>query len=130
MQNAIDLDQKEFEKQLAVGTPQSWNAAMEIYTKGAFSDPIAELNLTQPLANPLSVGDGILGFSTGEASEVKAAVIENYPKGTTIIRVAYDVNQIQENFVGCQVGANPNPKTDGCKRSFSSLFVQLIRLPF
>jgi hypothetical protein len=88
---------------------------MAVYKNGAHSDPVAEITFSDPLSKPIVVGDVVLGVTTGGVNQVKGTVVENYPKDSTVVRVEYDVNQIQESFVGCHVGANPNPQTEGCK---------------
>ena len=54
------------------------------------------------------------GYAPGMVDEVKGSLLGHYPAGTQTIRVKYHVNDVQSNFVGCQVGANPNPNTVGC----------------
>jgi hypothetical protein len=100
----------------------SFNAAFVVYDRGAFSDPIAELKLGVPLSNPLSEGDKVLGYSMGGVNAVNGYAIDNFPKGSTAIEVAYEISPIQANYVGCQVGGNPNPKTEGCKLVALSYF--------
>ena len=110
-------------QQLAVGTTQSYNKALDIYSRGAFSDSIAVLTLGAPTTSDLSVSTEVIGFATGMVDEVKGTLLDNYPTGTKIIRVKYHVNQVQSNFVGCQVGANPDPKTVGCFAESGELVV-------
>jgi hypothetical protein len=101
--------------QLSLGTSSGLETAMRIYNEGAFSEPIAILNLTTPLTSALSIGDEAIGTSEDGALEVKGRIIESYPKGSREIRVKYDTNEVQSSYVGCQVAANPNPKLEGCK---------------
>lgn len=122
-QNAIDLDQEEFIAQLSLGTDSGFDSAMQIYSKGAFSEPVAYLNLTSPLAATLTVGDRVIGTSQGATTEVRGSIVANYPKGTSTIVVKYDVNEIQSSYVSCQVAANPNPKYDGCFASDGLLVI-------
>ena len=95
---------------------------MRIYNEGAFSDPIALLNLTAPLPDVLSMGDEVIGTSENGARAVFGHIIDTYAKGTTRIRVKYDANEIQPSYVGCQVAANPNPNLEGCKFMFLGYF--------
>lgn len=95
---------------------------MRIYKEGAFSEPVAVLNLTTPLNDILSIGDEVIGVSQGGVREVKGHIFANYPKGTRKIMVRYDQNEMQSSYVGCQVAANPNPVLDGCKFLMSCLF--------
>ena len=114
-QNAIDLDQKEFIAQLSLGTDIGFDTAMQIYSKGAFSEPVAYLNLTSPLTTTLASGDYVIGTSEDASTEVRGTIFANYPRGTRTIMVYYNENEIQSSYVSCQVAANPNPKFDGCK---------------
>jgi hypothetical protein len=113
-QNALDLDQAELEKQLAGATDDSFAIAKSIYTDGAFSKSIATVKLSTVLTQPLNKGAPLVGKTkTGE--DVNGKFLKNYPVDATVIDVQYETNQIQSSYVGCQVGANPDPFTDGCK---------------
>ena len=125
IQNALDLDIRIIKQQLAVGTPTSFNVAYAVYDKGAFCDPIAKIQLGAPLPKPLSQGDTIAGFSTGGVNEVHATLIDNTAKGETEIHVAYEINQMQSNYVGCQVGGNPNPRTERCTFFFFQIYIYM-----
>ena len=101
--------------QLATGTISGFETAMRIYSEGAFSQPYAVLTLDAPLDDTLEIDDVVVGTSQDGLREVRGRIIDNYPKGSQSIRVMYDINEVQESYVGCQVAANPNPKLDGCK---------------
>ena len=109
------------------------DGAMDVYEQGAFSDPIAELTLTSPRPQ-LESDTKVTGLSNSKNFEVTGEIIENYPPELeeSKIFVSYDTIEIQKNYVGCQVGANPNPNTDGCKsvqrwiRSYSLPFSDLL----
>jgi len=120
-QNALDLDQQAFLQNLELGTLEGYEQAMKIYTQGAFSEPLAYLNLTTPLHSALAIGDEVIGTSQGFTSEVKGFLVDNYPKGTQLIRVKYKTNDVQSSYVGCLVAANPTPKLAGCKCILSSI---------
>ena len=106
-QNAIDLDLREMERQLQLGSIQGYNAAMDIYSKGAYSAPIAKLKV-DPLQRPLTFGDVVSGLSSTLEEEVKLTVVSNYPSGRDAILVKYS------NTTTCIVGGLPDPVTDGC----------------
>lgn len=124
-QNAIDLDQLEFSKFVALGTLEGYEQAMRIYSEGAFSEPIAFLTLTTPLREALAIGDVVIGTSQDSSREVKGHIVNNYPRGTSTIRVIYETNEVQSDYTSCLVAANPNPKLDGCKYSCSIVYTCL-----
>lgn len=101
--------------QLTLGTDSGYETAMRIYSEGAFTEPIAHINLTSPLIDTLIIGDKVIGSSEDVSREIRGSIIDNYPKGSRTIRVKYDPNEMQSSFVGCQVAANPQPKLEGCK---------------
>jgi hypothetical protein len=110
------LDQDEIERQLAIGTNQAYSIAKDVYENGAFSKSVALVTLTEPLTAPIAKGASVIGQSGADgAGEVKGTVFDDYPANTSVIQVQYDVNAVQSSYVGCQVGANPNPNTLGCK---------------
>jgi hypothetical protein len=98
------------------------NYAYKVYENGAFSEPIAKITLGVPLSKPLSEGDEVIGYSTGGSNEVKGKLIDNFAKDSPEIQVVYDTNEVQATYVGCQVGGNPKPKTEGCKFVVLSYF--------
>jgi hypothetical protein len=66
-----------------------------------------------PLSNSLSEGETVIGFSTeGRLEEMKGYVMNNNPEGSTVIQVAYHINAIQANYVGCQVHLRKERKFD------------------
>jgi hypothetical protein len=101
------------EKQLALGTSQSFATAKEIYENGAFSKSVARVTLTTALAGPLNESAVVSG-KTEAGDEVVGKLLDNYPTGTTAIEIQYQTNSVQSSYVGCQVGASPNPFTEGC----------------
>jgi hypothetical protein len=102
------------EKQLALATSESYAKAKAIYTDGAFSKSVARVTLTSALASPLNGGTAVTG-KTEDGVEVAGKLLDDYPTDTTVLEIQYQTNAIQNNYVGCQVGANPNPFTEGCK---------------
>jgi hypothetical protein len=121
-QNALDLDQAELEKQLALGTDETFATAKSIYTDGAFSKSFATVTLATALSQPLNKGAQVIGKSaTGD--EVNGKLLKDYPVDSTVIDVQYETNSFQNSYVGCQVGANPSPITDRCKYTFSPVAI-------
>lgn len=118
MQAAIDLDQQAIEAQLAAGTDEGKANARSIYTQGAFSKSYAEIVLDTPLANTLSKGVEVVGASA-DGTEIRGAVLDEAVSGDKIVRVQYSTSGVQESYVGCQVGGNPDPVLDGCKFEFA-----------
>lgn len=110
---AIDLDQQAIEAQLAAGTDEGMANAMKIYSEGAFSKSYAEVTLDAALASSLPKGAEVQGTNTN-GDEIRGATLDEADAGDKIIRVQYSVTGVQESYVGCQVGGNPDPVLDGC----------------
>jgi hypothetical protein len=113
-QNALDLDQAELEQQLARGTDGSFATAKSIYTDGAFSKSFATVKLSTALSQPLTKGTQVIG-KTETGDDVNGKLLKDFPIDSIAIDVQYETNSVQRSYVGCQVGANPSPFTDGCK---------------
>ncbi|KAG7372236.1 low iron-inducible periplasmic protein [Nitzschia inconspicua] len=111
--NAIDLDQQAIEIQLAIGTSESFNNALKIYTDGAFSKSVAKVQLSTPLTSSVAEGDQITGLNV-DGAEVVGKAYADYSIGADVIEIQYRTLDLQSNYVGCQVGANPTPNTVGC----------------
>lgn len=110
---AIDLDQQALESQLAAGTDEGMANALRIYTEGAFSKSYAEVTLATPLASALPKGTDVKGTNTA-GDEIRGTLMYEAEAGDAIIRVQYTVTGVQESYVGCQVGGNPDPRVEGC----------------
>jgi len=110
---AIDLDQAAIYKQLAVGTPNSFQNAQKIYNNGGNSKSYAEVTLTVPLTAKLLKGDKIVGKSA-EGIDVGGKAYMDYDSGESLIKVQYTTTDIQERYVQCQVGALMEPNMKGC----------------
>jgi hypothetical protein len=54
---------------------------------------------------------------------VRGTLFETAFKGETVLRVQYETSSVQINYVGCQVGANPSPNTDGCESAMAVITV-------
>jgi hypothetical protein len=119
-QAAIDNDLHFIKRQLGVGTSTSWRTAERIYQEGAFSNSVAELNLDKKLTQDIPSGTEVIGAGAQEGfySLVKGAFYKKAKAGESVVLIKYDVNEVQENYVNCQVGANPNPNTAGCKYDY------------
>ena len=107
----IDLDQRDMEQQLALGSNDGYDSAIKIYQKGAHCASYSLLKI-EPLEAVLTVGDQVTGIAQ-DGSTVKATVAENYPRGTVEIEVVYNLDETTTSF--CHVGGSPRPITDGCK---------------
>lgn len=101
------------ETQLALATSESFANAKDIYINGAHSRSLATITLGSALSGPVKADTPVTGKST-LGKEVKGVIYEDYPAGTSVIQIQYEVNTIQSTWVGCRVGANPEPFTDGC----------------
>lgn len=112
-QNKIDLDQRDIEQQLAMGSNDGYDSAIKIYKKGAHCASYSLLKV-QPLQAVLTAGDQVTGIGQ-DGTIVIATVAEHYPKGTELIEVSYQVDEKTTSL--CHVGGNPRPITDGCKNN-------------
>jgi hypothetical protein len=113
VQNAIDLDQEAMEVLLATATKESYEQALAVYTKGGFSKSVAQVTLSSPLKSRVPASTKVSGV-TADGDEVAGVTYEEYSSGATAIEFEYQTSDIQATYVGCQVGGNPNPFTDGC----------------
>jgi hypothetical protein len=113
-QAAIDLDVHVIKEQLAIGTSTSYLTAEKVYREGAHSKSAAKLDLDDPLDQDLPQGAAVIGIAKKDDMQVKGTLMFEAAKGTTSLFVQYSVNEIQANYVQCQVGANPSPNTQGC----------------
>ena len=115
---AIELDQMALEDILVINTFDAMQESLSIYINGAHSQSYAILSLAQPLDPSLDVtlqaGTLVVGPSVS-GNPVRGYLLNSVTAGATQILVAYKTNDNQANYVGCQVGANPNPNTNGCK---------------
>lgn len=98
---------------LATPSSASFEAAKKVYTQGGFSKSVAEVTLSTSLTSNVSKGTQITGVNA-DGTEVVGKALADYAAGNNQISVQYQTLDIQSNYVGCQVGANPNPNTEGC----------------
>lgn len=116
LQNAIDLDQKEMEKQLALETSDSFALAKNIYENGAHSKSIAEVTIAEGAPAAIPAGAAVVGKTTS-GQEVRGEALEAAASGASVLRIQYDTSTIQEAYVDCQVGAlEKDGNTNGCKK--------------
>lgn len=127
--NAIDLDQAEIQRLLASGTNQDYLQAQMIYKEGAFSKSVATVTLDAVLTAPISKGAAITGDAM-DGTKVEGTVFAAAKAGDQDLRIQYNVSPVQSSYVGCQVGANPNPVTDGCFLKTGSLVIGGFATPF
>jgi len=115
--NAIDLDQKSIETQLALQTEESFDKAEEIYNNGGHSKSYAKILLTEPtgLRLPLAKGTPVSGTTTSGES-VTGKLYSDAEAGDRTIKIQYKTLDVQEMYVGCQVGSLPPNEhvTFGC----------------
>merc|ERR1711935_1223249 len=111
--NAIDLDQEAMEAQLALANDDAYTVAKAIYEEGAFSKSVATVTLSAPLAADVTKGTAFEGVNAA-GDTVLGKAYEDNAAGATSVIIQYKTTDSQKNYVGCQVGANPNPVTDGC----------------
>ncbi len=108
--------------QLALGNEQSFAAALAIYQEGAFSKNVAAVTLSTPLPVNAEKGTVITGLDS-DGGTISGKAYEDNAAGATSILVQYQTSDSQKTYVGCQVGANPNPRLDGCFASTGSLTI-------
>jgi hypothetical protein len=110
------------ERQLALGTSQSFAKAREIYEKGAHSKSIATVTLTQDPVGPINEGTEVSG-TTQSGAQVTGKVYAGVSSGQRSVQIQYDTISIQNEYVGCRVGANPEPMTTGCFGPSGSIII-------
>jgi len=120
--NAIDLDQKSIETQLAAGTLDSYVRAEEIYNEGGHSKSYASIKLDSGLSKALSKGAQITAVSVS-GENIVGKSYSAYEAGSTNIKFQYATTDIQATHVGCLVGALPSNehRTDGCLEEAGSI---------
>jgi len=112
---SLDLDLIAIGQHLARNSHDGFKDALDIYSYGANSKPFAVLELDVSLAFDIAQGKGVFGSSNNEnGMMLRGTVMETVPRGDKYLRVLYDVDHLQANFVSCRVGSNPEPMTIGC----------------
>jgi hypothetical protein len=113
-QNAIDRDLHLIKTWLFRGY-ESYDAAENVYREGAHSKSVAKLKLKTPLDTEIPKGSEVVGLITTGDAQVKGRLLDTAKPDHTVVLVQYDVNEIQDNYVNCQVGGSPAPNTVGCE---------------
>lgn len=107
--NAIDLDQKYLELQLAKG---SFAKAQAIYEEGGNSKSFAEITPSTSLTTIITKGSVVRGTAV-DGSVVTGTVYKDSTLET--IKVQYDTSDDQTNWVKCRVGQLVEGRVDtGC----------------
>lgn len=129
--NAIDLDQKSFERQLGEGTDESYVAAKAIYEEGGHSKSHAVITLTTPLTKDLASKDTITGTAV-DGGAITASAYSSASTGEKVIKVKYTTSNDQDSHVGCQVGALPSDEhvTAGCFEAAGDLVIGGVTYPY
>lgn len=115
-QSAVALDQQAIEQQIGKKNDVGLQNGQDIYEQGAFSKPVARLELTAPLASSVSKGKKITGRNAnGEVITGKA--FQNHDAGDMSLFVQYTTNEDPKFHVECAVGGlqSADQRTEGCK---------------
>jgi hypothetical protein len=112
------------ETELAAATNQAFKKAKAIYEEGAHSKSVATVTLSTAVKQSLKADTSVTGLSLDGKTEVAGRLYEDYSVGTTTIKVQYQTIDVQAKYVGCQVGARPEPNTVGCFAASGSLTIE------
>jgi hypothetical protein len=124
VQNAIDLDQKSIETQLALGTEEGFQNAQNIYEQGGHSKAHAVITLETGLSAALGKGDPISGTAE-DGTAIVTSAYASAAAGDKVIKIKYKTTDDQATWVGCHVGALPETehKTTGCFKPNTTITV-------
>lgn len=106
------------EGQLALKTTISFTNAKIFYEEGGNSNSYALLNLATSLQADIPAGTVVSGFAQDETTWVGGLTTGEHKVGESLVKVEYQISEVQESYVGCRVGALPRiSKADltGCK---------------
>jgi len=120
--NALDLDQKAIQIELAKLTGDGFQNAKEIYQEGGYSKSYAEIRLDTSLSEQLTKGTEITGKDTTNEM-INAKSYSTYEAGVSNIIVQYSTLVTQDNYVNCQVGKLTDPNMDGCFEESGNLSI-------
>jgi len=120
--NALDLDQKAIQIELAKLTGDGFQNAKEIYQEGGYSKSYAEIRLDSELSEQLTKGTEITGKDTTNEM-INAKSYSTYAAGVSNIIVQYSTLVTQDNYVNCQVGKLTDPNMDGCFEESGNLSI-------
>ena len=115
LQAAIAFDHSMIEALLKAGTI-NLGLAQDVYERGVSSMSYAELTLEEPLATALEKGTLVMGTSVN-GTQARGTLMEPYSDGSQVIKVVYEVSDVQDSYVNCRVGGAPEPYMilEGCK---------------
>jgi len=112
--NALDLDQKFMELELAKKTDTGLINAKAIYEKGGNSKSYAELELTELITVEIAEDLPVEGIAIDD-NVVTGTVYKTAGTNQKIVKVQYDTSQNQDVYVRCRVGALDEGRLDqGC----------------
>lgn len=112
----------EMEKQLGLGTSDSYALAKDIYQNGVHSKPYAEVKIEGGAPSAIPAGAAIVGKTTN-GGEVRGSAMAAAAKGSSVLRIQYATTDIQDSYVDCQVGAlEKDGNTNGCKFVLNLLY--------
>eukprot|EP00588_Corethron_pennatum_P010900 CAMPEP_0194267502 /NCGR_PEP_ID=MMETSP0169-20130528/1986_1 /TAXON_ID=218684 /ORGANISM="Corethron pennatum, Strain L29A3" /LENGTH=235 /DNA_ID=CAMNT_0039008359 /DNA_START=42 /DNA_END=745 /DNA_ORIENTATION=- len=120
--NAIDLDQRAIEIEVAKLTSDGFQNAKEIYQEGGNSKSLASIKLSSGLTSQLTKGTVITGEDPSDEL-VNGKSYSTYAAGISEIIVQYDTLATQGNYVNCQVGKLTDPNKDGCFKESGNLSI-------
>lgn len=120
LQAAIDRDLHVIHLELHKETQRGWTNAEQIYRRGAFSKPVAKIGLNTPLAEEIPVGSTVRGLDV-DGFDVSGKLYRAASAADEELMVQYDIDEVQANYVNCQVGANPAPNVAGCEYDGATL---------
>lgn len=110
------------EEQLALATDQAYATAKAIYTLGAHSKSVATVTLSKGL-DKIVKADTMVSGKSEDGTEIAGRMFEDAGVGATTVKIQYQTSDIQASYVGCQVGARPEPNTDGCFNASGSVTI-------
>ena len=102
------------EAQLALGTDQGVQAALKVYSQGAFSKPYAEVTLSTGLGVDVAKGVTVMGMNA-DGKQIRGLTMTATKTGDTVLLLQYHASPVQASFTDCHVGGNPEPNTRGCE---------------
>eukprot|EP00980_Cylindrotheca_fusiformis_P003788 scaffold834_cov123-Cylindrotheca_fusiformis.AAC.35 len=120
---AIDRDIQLIKKELSKETPRGWANGENIYREGAYTKPVAIIKLKEPLSETIPKGSEVVGLTEKNSTLVSGTLYKEATENEIILQIQYDISEVQENYVNCQVGGNPSPKVDGCFASVGSVSI-------
>ncbi|KAL3938264.1 MAG: hypothetical protein SGBAC_006787 [Bacillariaceae sp.] len=126
---AIDQDLHVIHLELQKETQRGWINGEKIYREGAFSKPVAKIQLISPLNEDVPVGTAVSGVDTG-GFQVYGKLYKDAKAEERELVVQYHINEVQANYVNCQVGGNPAPNVGGCFNATGNVTVNGADLPY